>query len=182
MYKYKPIVESPIIVEDRNWLNDPRGGLVEIVRGDNKWDDHACEERPFIFGQVYCTKVNPRVIKGFHLHEKQTDRIFLLKGSVRFVGLMFECSVEHGNPRITNPNFTVVSGQHTLLDLIVLSSSPRVITIPPGIWHAFQNVGTEEALVINVPDISYNYEKPDETRMDPHDSIVAFPWNFCVDG
>jgi dTDP-4-dehydrorhamnose 3,5-epimerase len=35
----------------------------------------------------------------------------------------------------------------------------------------------DEALVINCPTGVYNYQNPDEYRMDPHDPSIPYDWS-----
>lgn len=184
MYKYKKIIENPILIEDRKWIYDHRGSLVEVVRGDPTIDPTYGPVDTFRFGQVYCTTIRPGVVKGFHLHKRQTDRIFLLQGMVRFVGIRVQDPVSE----TTSATLAIESSKQwnipddIILDLIVTAQDPKLITIPPMIWHAFQNIGSVDALVINVPDIAYNYKNPDEIRVDPCDPSIGFPWDICLNG
>jgi dTDP-4-dehydrorhamnose 3,5-epimerase len=51
----------------------------------------------------------------------------------------------------------------------------RLVTIPTHVWHADQNVGTEEVFLINMPTRIYDYGNPDKMRLPidtdliPHD-------------
>jgi dTDP-4-dehydrorhamnose 3,5-epimerase len=38
-------------------------------------------------------------------------------------------------------------------------------------------VSREEAIVINIPTEVYNYEKPDEQRLDPHKNDIPYDWS-----
>jgi dTDP-4-dehydrorhamnose 3,5-epimerase len=37
-------------------------------------------------------------------------------------------------------------------------------------------VSQEEALIVNLPTETYNYERPDEQRLDPHTSDIPYNW------
>ena len=52
--------------------------------------------------------------------------------------------------------------------------------IPPGVFHGLKNIGTDEALVVNVVSLPYDREEPDEVRVSPH-GVLDFDWNR-VDG
>jgi dTDP-4-dehydrorhamnose 3,5-epimerase len=39
---------------------------------------------------------------------------------------------------------------------------PRYLHIPPGVWHALKNVGTDEAVYIVLNDVPFDYESPDD--------------------
>jgi dTDP-4-dehydrorhamnose 3,5-epimerase len=44
---------------------------------------------------------------------------------------------------------------------------PRMVIVPPGVWHALRNETGEAAGYINVFDQPYEYERPDNWRLQP---------------
>lgn len=44
-----------------------------------------------------------------------------------------------------------------------------MVVLPIGVLHGLQNVGTTDALVLNLPTQGYNYGDPDHWRL-PHDT------------
>ena len=54
--------------------------------------------------------------------------------------------------------------------------NPLCITIPPGVCHGFKCISTKEAIVINTVSEPYNYDNPDEFRIDPHDNDIPYDW------
>jgi dTDP-4-dehydrorhamnose 3,5-epimerase len=56
--------------------------------------------------------------------------------------------------------------------------SPVVLRIPPGVWHADQNTGTTEAIVVNFPTRPYDRAEPDEYRTDPHEGEIPFDFTL----
>lgn len=54
--------------------------------------------------------------------------------------------------------------------------NPMLISIPKGVIHGFKCIGETEAIVINCPSEVYNYEDPDEFRIDPHNSDIPYDW------
>ena len=160
MHLYKRIVKDPVQVVRRQWNADGRGKLIEGLRNDDK-------EFSEDFGQAYVTTINSHRVKAWHMHEKQTDRMLLLRGTVRFVGVL----------GISN-----VSGVLDVrLDFVVSDLDPYLLVIPPTIYHGFQNMGDEEAYILNIPDRAYDRTNPDEYRVDPHGK-VDFPWDISLDG
>ena len=159
---YKSIIREPVRVEKRPWRADGRGKLLECLRADSKQfysvDSHE-------FGQAYVTTIMPGVVKAWHLHEEQADRMVLLRGTVRF-GVV--------GPTVDAP-YTVV------LDLVVNDYDPQLIFIPEGFHHGFKNIGKCEAFVLNIPNKMYDYENPDEVRLGPRE-IPLFDWDAVLDG
>jgi len=150
--RYTKIVKKPVEVRRKRWNIDGRGSLIELVRSD---------EIDGNIQQVYLTTIRPGVIKAWHLHEKQTDRMMLVSGLVRFV--VWDSNAE----------------ENTKLDLIVDSRDPYLIIIPPNLYHGFQNIGNTEAMIINSPDALYNRKSPDEHRI-PYNRMGS--WDVCVNG
>ena len=53
---------------------------------------------------------------------------------------------------------------------------PLLIQIPPGVYHGWMCVSQEEAVVVNIPTEVYNYDSPDEYRLDPHENEIPYEW------
>jgi len=136
-------------------IPDERGRLMELLRSD---DDIFLR-----FGQVYLTTVYPGVVKGWHFHKKQIDNFAIVKGMIKLV--LYdgrEDSPTHGE---VNEFFL---GQH----------NPMLVQIPAYVLHGFKGIGTDEAIVINCPTEVYNYETPDEFRVDPFSPEVPYDWSL----
>jgi len=140
-------------VKELKILKDERGRLMEILR-----DDDPIFER---FGQAYMTTCNPGYVKGWHYHKEQTDHFTCVSGKIRVV--LYDS--REGSKTKGEVNEFVLS-----LD------EPKVVKIPPFVFHGFEAVGNEEAVVINVPTEHYNKEAPDEFRVNPFDNDIPFKW------
>ena len=53
----------------------------------------------------------------------------------------------------------------------------RLASHPPLVFHGFKCVSESEALLINIPTEAYNYSRPDEYRVPPHDNDIPYDWN-----
>lgn len=136
------------------WHKDDRGRLMEILR---------CNDEIFKgFGQVYVTVVLPEVVKAWHYHKKQEDSFVALVGKVR-VGLYDD---REGSPT-----------KGKTAEYFLSPEDPYVLTIPRGVFHGFECVGATEAMVMNVPNMPFDREHPDEFRLDPFKSDIPFKWN-----
>ncbi len=134
-------------------IPDERGRLMEILRSD----DDLFEK----FGQVYMTTAYPGAVKAWHYHKKQTDHFSCVKGMMKVV--LFDAREDSPTAGEVQECFI---GEH----------NPALIKIPPGVYHGFKCVSTEEAIVINVPNELYNYDEPDEFRAPAHGSEVPYEW------
>jgi len=151
-----------VLVKELRIYPDARGYLMEILRAD----DFGFFGDDVPFGQAYVTCVYPGVIKAWHAHRDQTDRFSCISGTARLV-LYDE---RPGSPT------------HGSVNQFVLGNlSPRLVLIPAGVQHGFAALGTEPALVLNIPTKTYDYLHPDEQRLDPHSNDIPFDWDR-VDG
>lgn len=135
-------------------IPDERGRLMEMVRAD---DD--CFRA---FGQVYMTTAYPGVVKGWHYHEKQYDNMVVIGGMMKIV--LYDRRGDSSTHGEVNEFF---AGPH----------NPLCITIPPGVCHGFKCISPDEAIVINTVSEPYDYDDPDEHRIDPHDNDIPYDWN-----
>ncbi len=142
-----------VAVRTAKVLPDERGRLGEIMRADDKWFEK--------FGQVYFTTTCPGVVKAWHFHKKQTDHIYVVKGTIK-VGL---CDKRENSPTSGVVNQIYMS-EHT----------PALLRIPPGILHGWMCVSDCEAYIVNIASEIYDYQSPDEFRTDPHDNDIPYDW------
>jgi dTDP-4-dehydrorhamnose 3,5-epimerase len=134
-------------------IPDERGRLMEILR---------CDEEIFTkFGQLYMTTAYPGVVKGWHYHKKQCDNMVVISGMMKIV--LYDS-------REDSPTFGEVNeffmGEHNQI----------LLHIPKLVYHGFKCISEKESLVINCPTEPYNYEEPDEYRVDPHNNDIPYSW------
>ncbi len=143
-----------VVVKPLRLIPDERGWLMEMLRADD----------PFFrqFGQCYVTAVYPGVVKGWHWHKLQTDH---------FVGV-------HGMAKVVLYDRREGSPTHGEVNEFFLGErNNSLVVIPPGVLHGMKGIGTEVALIINVPTHTYNYANPDEYRIDPHSPDIPYDWD-----
>lgn len=144
-----------VVTKKLRVMPDERGYLMEMLRRDD----------PFFqqFGQVYLSVVNPGVVKGWHYHEVQTDHFVIVRGMAKVV--LYD-------RRDTSPTRGEVN------EFFLGDRNPMLVTIPPGVLHGMKGVGTEPAYLINVPTEPYDYESPDEYRVDPRSPDIPYDWSL----
>ena len=140
-------------VKELRVIPDDRGWLMEILRRD--------DEGFLGFGQVYMTTAYPGVVKAWHMHRRQWDMMACVRGTVRL-------ALYDG--REDSPTKGQIDEFH------MGELRPLLVRIPPGVYHGFLNVGTEVALIINVPTEPYDYREPDEVRLPPDDPRIPYAW------
>jgi len=122
---------------------DRRGSVFEMF--DSRWKWHT---DPIDF--VYCFTVRPGMIKGWGMHKKHDDRYCLMYG---------ELLVVLYDDRPESPTRGLVA------EIMLSEFDRKLINIPAGVWHADQNIGTKDAIVVNFPTIQYDHSAPDKYRL-----------------
>lgn len=135
-------------------IADERGYLMEMMRADD----------PFFqkFGQSYVSVAYPGVVKGWHFHKVQTDHFVIVKGMMKVV--LYDS--REGSPT-----------KGLLNEFFMGERNPILVTIPPGVVHGMKGIGTEPAMLVNVPTEMYKYNEPDEFRIDPHSKEIPYDWD-----
>jgi dTDP-4-dehydrorhamnose 3,5-epimerase len=108
---------------------------------------------------------SPRRIRAWGLHQRSTDRLFVVSGLVKIV--VFD-------GRRDSPTKGSVN------EFSVSEKTPGLLIIPPNLYHGWKNLGTTEAIIINMPTEMYDYESPDALDL-PWDSETAariVPYRF----
>lgn len=131
---------------------DERGTLTEIY--DLRWN---LLSDPLVY--VYEFTIRPGYAKGWIMHRLQTDRLMLLRGAVRVV--LYD-------GREQSPTFGLIN------QITVTEYNRMVICYPAGVWHALQNVGTSDSVLINMPTQPYQHEDPDKYRLPLSNDLIPF--------
>jgi dTDP-4-dehydrorhamnose 3,5-epimerase len=142
-----------VVTKKLRVIPDERGHLLEIIRKD--------DELFVKFGQVYVTTAYPGVVKGWHYHKNQIDNFAVLKGMIKLV--LYDNRDDSPTKGEINEFFL---GEH----------NPMLVKIPNLVLHGFKCISQDEAICINCPTEVYNYEKPDEFRVDPHKNDIPYSW------
>jgi dTDP-4-dehydrorhamnose 3,5-epimerase len=109
---------------------DARGWLCELFRDD----ELAADVRPVM---AYVSVSEVGIARGPHEHEEQTD-YFCFIGPSNFKVYLWD----------NRPSSPTYQARQTR---VVGQDSPAALIIPPGVVHAYQNVGSEPGLVFNCP-------------------------------
>jgi dTDP-4-dehydrorhamnose 3,5-epimerase len=140
-------------IKELRLIPDGRGYLMEMLRADEEIFD--------AFGQVYLSVGYPGVVKGWHYHKIQTDYFTVVKGMMKVV--LYDR--REGSPTNGEVN-----------EFFIGELNPLLIRIPPGVLHGMMALGGVPGYLVNCPTRTYNYEDPDEFRVDPHDGGVPYDW------
>ena len=134
------------------------GHVTEVARAS--WDVLG---NPVV--QVHITTTFAGRVRAWGLHPLGTDRLFVVSGLVKLV--VFDV-------RRDSPTFGQVN------EFVVSEKNPGLLIVPPNLYHGWKNIGTSEAIIINMPARMYEYEHPDALDL-PWDSeaasrIIPYTW------
>lgn len=114
-------------------IGSDRGSVLHALKkGDPGYVD---------FGEAYFSTVNHGLVKGWKNHKRMTLNLAVPVGAIKFV--MFDA-------RPASPTRGKI--QEVELSL----KNYFRLTIPPGVWMAFQGVGEGTNLLINIADIKHD--------------------------
>jgi len=129
---------------------DPRGWLIEMFRDDELPEGF----RP---AMGYISLTHPGVARGPHEHHNQSDGFVFLDG-------MFEITLWENRPDHKRAKQVICAGK----------DNPLFLVVPPGVVHAYRNIGEQDAIVMNYPDQLYagwgKRDPVDEIRHEEIDS------------
>ena len=127
---FKPGKIEGVIVKNLPKFVDDRGWLTETFRHDE------LEEKYFpVMGYVSMTNLD--VARGPHEHVDQADN-FAFIGPSNFKVYLWD-------NRKSSPTYMVRQ------ILYAGEDSPKSLIIPPGVVHAYKNVGPKQGMVLNFP-------------------------------
>lgn len=115
-----------VVIKELAQFRDERGWLVEIFRND---------ETAYRPAMSYVSMTKPGIARGPHEHREQTD-LFCFFGNFRL--FLWD-----------NRKTSATCGAKLVFDC---GDKPHVAIVPPGVVHAYKNIGQTDALVINLPD------------------------------
>lgn len=145
-----------VVIKSLGKFTDSRGWLTELFRRD---------ELPEGFDPAmgYVSFTKPGIARGPHEHETQTDLFVFIDGS-------YELFLWENRPGKPEASMVVPVGKE----------NPCLAIVPPGVVHAYRNVGDSDAMVLNFPDKLYagwgKKEPVDEIR---HESDPNSPFQLA---
>jgi dTDP-4-dehydrorhamnose 3,5-epimerase len=131
---------------------DDRGTLCEIYT-------RGIDAMPMV--HAYAVTVRPGKVKGWACHESQVDRYFFMSGSVKLV--LYD-------GREGSPTFGLVA-EHYFSEV-----NRSLVSVPPGVYHAIENLGDTEALLFNIPSEVYRHDAPDKLTLPLENALI--PYSF----
>lgn len=143
-----------VLLKNLRVIPDERGRLMEMLRADDEFFES--------FGQIYLTTAYPGAVKAWHRHRFQTDHFTVVKGMAKVV--LYD-----------DRRGSITRGE--LNEFFLGEHNPVLLRIPNGVYHGFKNIGTEECLIVNCPNKTYDYDAPDEERLPAHGGPIPYDWS-----
>ena len=147
-----------VIWKSLSIYKDQRGWLCELFRHDEL-------DKEFHPTMAYISMTEPGIARGPHEHHEQAD-CFCFIGPSNFKVYLWDSRKN--------------SKTHGVKDVqIVGVDKPMLLIVPPGVVHAYKNVGTGQGLVFNCPNKLYKgwgkKEPVDEIR---HEEVHNSPFQL----
>ena len=147
-----------VVVKPLNKYIDERGWLAELFRED----EMEAEVMPVM---AYISMTQPGIARGPHEHVEQAD-CFCFIGPSNFKIYLWDTRPDSPTRGINQVVFAGVD-------------SPVMMIVPPGVVHAYKNIGTESGIVFNGPNRLYagkGKKSPiDEIR---HEDVASSPFHL----
>jgi dTDP-4-dehydrorhamnose 3,5-epimerase len=117
---------------------------LRIIRGDSGDVMHAMKESEKTFngfGEAYFSTIRTGAVKGWKKHRRMILNLVVPVGAIKFV--LYD----------DRPD----SKSYKIFQEITLSpENYQRLTVPPGIWMAFNGIGTNENLLLNIASIPHD--------------------------
>jgi dTDP-4-dehydrorhamnose 3,5-epimerase len=120
-----------VLIKPIKRYEDQRGWLVELFRSDSLPEGFEPE-------MGYLSVTHPGISRGPHEHVDQTDGFLFFDGQ-------YELHLWENRPGAAENHEIHAVGRN----------NPVFVTVPPGVVHAYRNVGADDAFVINIPNRLY---------------------------
>lgn len=138
-------------LKDLKVISDERGAVLHMMK--------SVEPEFTQFGEVYFSKTNPGVIKGWKCHKLQTQNFTVPVGRLRIV--LFD-------------NRADSSTKGKVQEVELSPENYQRLRIPPMIWYSFGTIGNEVAMIANFTDIPHD---PNESSVLPLETDeIPFDW------
>lgn len=141
-----------VATKELTTYSDERGFFREIIRVT---DDFFSEG----FGQWSHSLVHEGVAKAWHIHQKQTDWLYVVTGAIKVV--------------LYDTRKTSTTHAELMEILVGDIYQSQVVKIPPGVAHGYKVLeGPAHVLYIT----SHTYDPSDEGRIPHDDPTIGYDW------
>ena len=142
-----------VVITPLKLLPNEKGRLMEVQSRDDPGFPG--------FGQAYVTQSFPQVVKAWYRHRVQIDQIAVITGLLKLV--LFD-----------DREKSSTKGQ--LNEVLMGELMPRLVLIPPGIWHGFKAIGDTSAFLLHLNSEPFDFDNPDEERLPADHPSIPYAW------
>ena len=145
-----------VVIINKRIIADERGSIKHMLK---KTDSEFTK-----FGEVYFSTAYPNVIKGWHLHTRQTQNYVVVDGMIKLVLL---------DKRKNSKTYGFLE-EHYLGDL-----NHALCQIPPGVANGYKVIGNKTAIICNCSDLVH--ERDEMIRYSPSDKTFSdYNWEIVL--
>jgi dTDP-4-dehydrorhamnose 3,5-epimerase len=117
---------------------------LRVIKGESGDVMHALKQQEESFqgfGEAYFSTVRPGAVKGWKKHRRMLLNVVVPVGAIKFV--LYD-------PRLGSNSY------QTIQEVVLSIENYQRLTVPPGIWMAFQGVGPKENILLNMASIPHD--------------------------
>jgi len=145
-----------ILITPLKKIPDERGTIIHMLRSDSA---HFRK-----FGEIYFSTAYPGVVKAWHLHKKMTLNYAVIRGMIKLV--LFD-----------GRKTSKTKGE--LQEIFIGDQNYCLVTVPPGVWNGFKNIGVDECVLANCA--THPHEKEEIIYLDPlQNDIIQYDWTLKI--
>ncbi len=122
---------------------------LRIIPGDSGDVMHALKQNEASFngfGEAYFSTVQKLTVKGWKKHRNMVLNLIVPSGAIRFV--LYD-------DRTDSKSFQIFQ------EVILSKENYQRLTVPPGVWMAFQGLSDEKNILLNIASIPHDPSEAD---------------------
>lgn len=132
-----------VIITPLKRISHPKGDILHAMK--------SSENSFSSFGEAYFSNVQFKEIKGWKKHTEMILNLIVPVGEIKFV--IYDDRQES-------------SSYQSFYEVIITPDNYCRLTIPNNLWVAFQGVGCEQNLLLNISSIEHNPEESINCEID----------------
>ncbi|MFI5125155.1 MAG: dTDP-4-dehydrorhamnose 3,5-epimerase family protein [Chitinophagales bacterium] len=133
---------------------------LRIISGDSGDVMHALKQQEasfYGFGEAYFSTVKNKSVKGWKKHRKMILNLIVSSGAIRFV--LYD-------GRAGSKTFQAIQ------EFVLSRENYQRLTVPPGIWMAFQGLSDDVNMLLNIASIPH--DPADAENLPVENELIPF--------
>ncbi len=117
---------------------------LRVIKGESGDIMHALKQQEESFqgfGEAYFSTIHSQAVKGWKKHRKMILNVIVPVGKIKFV--LYDA-------RLASKSY------QTIQEIILSAENYQRLTVPPGIWMAFQGIGESDNILLNIASIPHD--------------------------